>query len=204
MGSDTTLNLPIWLLLALIVIALLAFVAGATLVAWLSIRRKKHKAAKSAAPAAAAAGQRVVVPPLKNQAPPPIMPPPSAAPPRPAAPPPVDRTVAVPAEPEGTMMVQWHGQLVGISGLRNGERFPIMPDGFYIGRDKTMSEVVIESTQISRRHVWIGLKDGKVVAIDQESTNGTFVNGSRITEVELKAGDEITLASGVSKLRYEP
>ena len=209
MGSDTTLNLPIWLLLALIVIALLAFVAGATLVAWLSIRRKKHKAAKAAAPAAAAAGQRVVVPPLKDQPPPaarPAAPPPQPAPRQaPAAPPPVERTVmAAMPEAEGTMMVQWHGQLVVVSGLRAGDRFPVMPDGFYIGRDKTMSEVVVESTQISRRHVWVGMKDGKIVAVDQESTNGTFVNGTRITEVELKAGDEITLASGVSKLRYEP
>lgn len=206
MGPDNTLNLPIWLLVALIGIALLAFVAGATLVAWLSIRRKKKKAAKAAAPAA---GPRTVVPPLKNQPAPAARPAAPAPPPAPApapqsAPPPPDgRTVAMP-EPEGTMMVQWHGQIVGIGGLRAGDRFPVMEEGFYIGRDKTMAEVVIDSTEVSRRHVWIGLKDGKVMAIDQESTNGTFVNGTRISETELKGGDEITLASGVSKLRYEP
>jgi len=144
--------------------------------------------------------------------------PPRAPAPRPQAPaaaaPPPEPTVAInlretapPAEVGGTMMIEWHGSLVGVEGPYKGRKIPIDPEGFYIGRDKEMSSVVVDDPRISRRHVWIGVKNGKVVATEQGSTNGTFLNtvgSAPITEVELKAGDVLILADTVASFRYEP
>ena len=105
------------------------------------------------------------------------------------------------------MMIEWHGSLVGVEGPYKGRKIPIDPEGFYIGRDKEMSSVVVDDPRISRRHVWIGVKNGKVVATEQGSTNGTFLNtvgSAPITEVELKAGDVLILADTVASFRYEP
>jgi pSer/pThr/pTyr-binding forkhead associated (FHA) protein len=99
------------------------------------------------------------------------------------------------------------GSLVGVEGPFAGRKIPIDPEGFYIGRDKEMATVVIDDARVSRRHVWIGSKDGKVVAIEQGSTNGTFLNtvgSAPITEVELKKGDVLILADNAASFRFEP
>jgi pSer/pThr/pTyr-binding forkhead associated (FHA) protein len=146
-------------------------------------------------------------------------PPPPAVPGRNAPPqPPADATVMMelPAPPSmgaakrpaaGTEVIQWHGSLIGVDGIFAGKRIPIDPDGFYIGRDKEMASVVIPDSRVSRRHVWIGVRDGKVVAIEQDSTNGTFLNSvdsPRITRVELAPGDLLILADNVASFRYQP
>jgi pSer/pThr/pTyr-binding forkhead associated (FHA) protein len=44
----------------------------------------------------------------------------------------------------------------------------------------------------------------EVVAVDQGSTNGTFINGARIEKAVLVEGDILTLSDQVVSLRYEP
>ena len=106
---------------------------------------------------------------------------------------------------EGTEMVQWYGLLNCTSGPLEGQRFVIEEDGFYIGRDPSMAKVVVPDTKISKRHVRIVPRDGKVWAIDSGSTNGTFLAGSpqRITEVQLKRGDTLVLGDNVATFVYQ-
>jgi hypothetical protein len=136
----------------------------------------------------------------------PVVPPRAAQPPAPAAP-----TPAPPAAPHmaGTVVIDSHklqglGELHALSGPIAGRVFPIDPNGFYIGRDGTLSQVVIDSPSVSKRHLWIGVRDGAVIAIDQKSTNGTYLNrlGSRITEAKLNPGDTLILADDVARLAY--
>jgi pSer/pThr/pTyr-binding forkhead associated (FHA) protein len=61
--------------------------------------------------------------------------------------------------------------------------------------------VVLVDTNISRRHAQVAMDDGAVVVTDLGSTNGTFVNGRRITRSTVRPGDEITV--GTSRLRVE-
>jgi hypothetical protein len=139
--------------------------------------------------------------------------PPSRPAPPPPAPPPqkpveVTRLAAVPAEPEGsaTEMVEWYGMLQCTSGALEGQHFIIEKDGIYIGRDPAMSQVSISDNRISKRHVRIVPRDGKVVAIDQNSTNGTFLGkagGERITEVQLRRGDVLVLADNAATFVYQ-
>ncbi len=99
---------------------------------------------------------------------------------------------------------QLFGALHGTSGPLAGRVFPIDENGFYIGRDRSMSQVVIDSPSISKRHLWIGVKDGAVVAADQSSTNGTFLNdpNASITEARLAPGDTLILGGDVARFEY--
>lgn len=156
----------------------------------------RSRRAKEAAP------PQAYVPP-RPQTPPPVRPPvPSPVPPPvpPAAPAP---------DPNATVVVdtrkhQSFGAMHGISGALAGRVFPIDAAGFTIGRDHAQAQVVIENPSVSKRHVWIGVRDGVVVAIDQQSTNGTYVEGTtgRIGEARLSPGDTLIISDDVARLVY--
>ena len=103
----------------------------------------------------------------------------------------------------GTEMVQWNGMLHCTGGALEGQRFIIEDEGFYIGRDPGLAAVVIPDTRISKRHVRIVPRDGRVWAIDQGSTNGTFLKDQRITEVQLKRGDTLILGDNAATFVYQ-
>ncbi len=110
------------------------------------------------------------------------------------------------AAPQATEMVQWYGMLTCTAGPLEGQRFIVEENGVYIGRDATMSQIVVPDSRVSKRHVRIVPRDGKVFAVDQGSTNGTFLGsagGQRITEVQLKRGDVIVLADNAAAFIYQ-
>jgi pSer/pThr/pTyr-binding forkhead associated (FHA) protein len=57
--------------------------------------------------------------------------------------------------------------------------------------------------EASRRHCEIYRLNGTLVVRDLESTNGTFVNGSRVTESLLLPGDRLTLGASQFLIQYE-
>jgi len=46
---------------------------------------------------------------------------------------------------------------------------------------------------VSRRHAQLSIKEGKLMVRDLGSSNGTFVNNSRVQEAELAAGDTLVI-----------
>lgn len=78
----------------------------------------------------------------------------------------------------------------------DGERYPLLGPLTVIGRDTT-ADVILDDPGISRRHSEIRVtNDGPhlVASIrDLASTNGTFVNGERITATRLRDGDRVTV-----------
>jgi serine phosphatase RsbU (regulator of sigma subunit) len=56
-------------------------------------------------------------------------------------------------------------------------------------------DLVLNDPMVSRRHAVIVNANGTYAVIDQNSTHGTFLNGSRIERAELHAGDELQLGS---------
>ena len=103
-------------------------------------------------------------------------------------------------------MVEWYGLIQCTSGALEGQRFIVEAGGMYIGRDPSLSQIHISDTRISKRHVRIIPRDGKVWAIDQSSTNGTFLGkagGERITEHQLKRGDILVLADNAATFVYQ-
>ncbi len=86
-------------------------------------------------------------------------------------------------------------KLTFTTGPLQGQSFPV-GQGFFIGRDGTRSQIVVPDTQVSGQHLWVGIIDGRIVARDPGSTNGTYLNqqmAQRITEALLKDGDVLTL-----------
>ena len=88
--------------------------------------------------------------------------------------------------------------LVCTSGPLAGESFVIGYAGVQIGRDGTSSQIVIRDPRVSKRHVWIGPSTSGIVAVDRGSTNGTWLNGQRVTETLLQPGDRVELSDGVA------
>jgi EAL domain-containing protein (putative c-di-GMP-specific phosphodiesterase class I) len=64
---------------------------------------------------------------------------------------------------------------------------------YVIGRDES-ADFCVESSRVSRKHVMIDRQDAGFVLRDLESTNGTYVNGKRVTEVALADGDVVVIA----------
>jgi pSer/pThr/pTyr-binding forkhead associated (FHA) protein len=100
-------------------------------------------------------------------------------------------------------MVQWYGMLHCTQGALEGQRFIIEDEGLYIGRDPALAKIVVPDSRVSKRHVRILPRDGKVWAIDEGSTNGTFMKGQRITEVQLKRGDALVLGDEAATFVYQ-
>jgi DNA-binding winged helix-turn-helix (wHTH) protein len=77
-----------------------------------------------------------------------------------------------------------------------------LPDGEYIaGRDADCS-LVIDASTVSRRHARITVLSATVTIEDLDSTNGTFVNGTRISlPTAVATGNPIALGSEVLQLR---
>jgi hypothetical protein len=88
------------------------------------------------------------------------------------------------------------GSIVFTSGALEGKAFEVPPDGLFIGRDSHASQIVIPDPRVSKSHLWMGWKNGKVTVVDQESRNGTFLNSissQKITEAEIHNGDVVIL-----------
>lgn len=71
-----------------------------------------------------------------------------------------------------------------------------------VGRGETCG-VVVDDPSASRIHCRLLARDGKVFLTDAGSRWGTFVNGKRVAECELRPGDEITIGETVLRLAAE-
>ena len=88
--------------------------------------------------------------------------------------------------------------IVCTAGPLAGQSFLVGYAGVQIGRDGTSSQIVVRDPRVSKRHVWIGPSTSGIVAVDRGSTNGTWLNGQRITETLLRPGDRFELSDGVA------
>jgi len=78
--------------------------------------------------------------------------------------------------------------------LPDGRRVPIGSEPLVIGRLPECG-VVLEDTNVSRRHAELRRSGDEVVLTDLGSTNGTRVNGAPIREHVLGSGDEVSVGS---------
>ncbi len=209
-------SFPVWIIVVVVVVLLLILLLIIIVVVGIVIAKKRKKA-KAAGPAIPDA--KAHRPPTPVSAPPPPAPALSSPAAHAPSPPPMprvvggdqgmtvdlSRTVALTADDNS--FSKSYGSIRFVSGPLSGQEFKVKAEGDFIGRDGGSSQIVIADPRISKRHVWIGVRNGLVVIEDQNSRNGTFVNdprSARVTETSLNPGDTVILGeSDVARFEFQ-
>lgn len=87
-------------------------------------------------------------------------------------------------------------KLQAITAEFTGQEISVERD-MLVGRHQD-AEILLQSTDISRKHAALLFRDDHIWVKDLNSTNGTFVNGERVEqeqEIELHDGDMLQFAS---------
>ena len=90
--------------------------------------------------------------------------------------------------------------VVALDGAQAGKHFTVSSESITFGRDHG-NDVVISSVLASRVHAELRAEAGGYVLHDRGSSNGTWVNGRRVTAQRLQPGDEIVV--GGETFRFE-
>ena len=85
------------------------------------------------------------------------------------------------------------------------QTIPITGKEVLIGRGKE-NTLVLEDHAVSRHHARIVEEPEGHLLVDNNSANGSWVNGQRVTEVRLKPGDQIRLGKSLFEIQgiYDP
>lgn len=87
-------------------------------------------------------------------------------------------------------------KLVIVDGPSRGKEFPLDEGETVLGRTNE-TPVELPSTKVSRRHAAIRVARGQVEIEDLNSSNGTYLNGKRITKSAVPAGAKIVVGEYV-------
>ena len=74
----------------------------------------------------------------------------------------------------------------------DGRRYQLSGPVTVIGRGSE-ADIVLDDPGVSRRHVEVRLEAGSAVVRDLGSTNGTFVDGERVSTASLRDGSTVTV-----------
>ncbi len=103
----------------------------------------------------------------------------------------VETMISPDREPSPVPSSQMLGRFTILNGTRAGERLGLGGSGIRIGREQSICEIVLDNPKVSRLHAEVVSVDGKVLLIDRNSSNGTFVNDQKVDKRYLKDGDII-------------
>ncbi len=92
-------------------------------------------------------------------------------------------------------------QLIPVEG---GRPIPILKDITLVGRKSHLCDLVVERGSVSKLHCLIVKTDGLLFIRDLGSTNGTKVNGQRVTRGALLPGDELAFAGAKFRVHLGP
>lgn len=92
-------------------------------------------------------------------------------------------------------------QLIPVDGSKP---FLITRDVTLVGRKPGLCDIVLPHNSVSKLHCAIARTDGLLFIRDLGSTNGTKVNGQRVTRGALLPGDELSFASAKFRVHLGP
>ncbi len=91
-----------------------------------------------------------------------------------------------------------------VAGPRAGSKYPLDAAALTVGRSSTASVAFPEDNFLSGTHCSFQSTPEGVLLRDLNSTNGTFLNGQRITQSQPRPGDLITAGSITMRIVVEP
>jgi pSer/pThr/pTyr-binding forkhead associated (FHA) protein len=92
-------------------------------------------------------------------------------------------------------------ELIPLDGSKS---ISIARDITLVGRKRGICDVVIDHSSISKVHCALARTDGLLFLRDLGSTNGTRVNGQRVTRGALLPGDELAIANVKFRVHLGP
>jgi hypothetical protein len=120
--------------------------------------------------------------------------------PAPESLPPGGRVIEGQVAPTRMLGEEVWGQLVIVSGPKQGVIFPLRQPVVAVGRAGD-NDVVLQDTAVSGHHARVERRGSQAFVIDLSSSNGTFVNGQRVQHAQLTGGEVILI--GDTHLRFE-
>ncbi|OJH41219.1 sigma 54-interacting transcriptional regulator [Cystobacter ferrugineus] len=92
-------------------------------------------------------------------------------------------------------------KLLVLSGTDAGRGYSLDQREYIVGKAPTC-DIILPDKTISRQHLRIEVRDEHVLAVDLDSRNGSFCEGLRFSQMELRPGSVITL--GTTELKVVP
>lgn len=92
------------------------------------------------------------------------------------------------------------GELLPVGG---GDPIPLLKTTLIVGRRESV-DIVLRFPNISGQHCELTVVDGYWTVKDLRSSNGTKVNGTRVSEQRLAPGDKISIAKHEYEIAYDP
>ncbi|MDA7951233.1 MAG: sigma 54-interacting transcriptional regulator [Pirellulaceae bacterium] len=97
-----------------------------------------------------------------------------------------------------------HAFLVLASGPRKGEHFPLTPDGIHLlGRDRSC-QLVLSDPLCSRFHGSLKQTEQNWWYTDEQSLNGSYVNGQKVDSAQLATGHTLRLGNTSFTFELKP
>ena len=101
----------------------------------------------------------------------------------------------------GTRTDGFAAEVVMLTGGTEPERIRLRPQGHVFGRSED-ADVYIDDPYASEFHARVGTQNEGVVVHDLGSTNGTYVNGRRITTpTSVTRGDPVQIGKTILEVR---
>ena len=90
--------------------------------------------------------------------------------------------------------------LIAQTGSSSGKSFPLHDGINLVGRSADSCTILLDDQSVGREHCAVRVKEGSVTVHDLGSTNGTFINGNKLTGKILTSQDVMTI--GGSKIAF--
>ena len=90
-------------------------------------------------------------------------------------------------------------KLLVLSGAQVGQSHPLAPGSYVLGKTPEC-DIVLSDKTVSRQHLRLEVSEGGVKAVDLGSHNGSFCEGMRFTELEVRPGAVLRVGSTEMKL----
>jgi diguanylate cyclase (GGDEF)-like protein len=114
----------------------------------------------------------------------------------------MEQTMEVEGEGEESAPEQSMPYLVMYSAQTMGKRLDLTETKVTVGRSP-QADITVSDNRVSKVHCSLQYRNGKIVIEDNNSTNGTFVNGHRIEREELTTSAMLQVGGTIMKIEFK-